>query len=168
MDQYAGAVVCTHVFSAIVWLGSAIGFHGFVEPRTENAGTTGDHQLITVLSGPFTPVITVASLLTIASGSILYAHLAVISGVHAFITGTGIGYSLGSGATLMALCIAMTVTGPSTLELIRLGRALDRSAWELTPAQATVLAAARRRLAVGGRIATALLGVAILAMCLVR
>ena len=167
MDAFASVIRPLHIVAASVWFGSALIFHGFVEPTAAALGRSGEPFFLRFLSGPFRTAISLAAVVTIAAGMGMYWHDSRGLASAWISSPTGLSYTTGGIAALLALVIALTVTGPNTLALGALEREFNAKGWNAgAPDQR--LYRAKRRLQYGGRIGTGLLAVALVAMVVAR
>ena len=163
MDFLNAALVATHVSAGAAWVGLALAFHGFVEPAAERSGAEGERFLLRLLDGPFPAAISMTAIAVLVTGAILYVRVLGVPHALGGAASPQFGIEVGAFAALAALVIACTVTGPSTIRLVRLHRRL--SAGEtLDRARELALRRALRRLAIGGRAATAAIALALVAM----
>jgi len=167
MDPFASAVRPLHIVAASVWFGSALMFHGFVEPTAAALGKRGEPFFLRFLSGPFRTVISLAAVVTIAAGMGMYWHDSRGLATGWISSPTGLSYTAGGIAALLALGIALTVTGPNTLALGALEREFNAKGWNACASDQR-LRRAKQRLKYGGRIGTGLLTIALVAMVVAR
>ncbi|MDB5094490.1 MAG: hypothetical protein JWO85_2591 [Candidatus Eremiobacteraeota bacterium] len=168
MDAFAGLLRPLHIVAASAWFGSALIFHGFVEPTAAALGKSAEPFFLRFLSGPFRTAISLAAVVTIAAGMGMYWHDSSGFTNGWIFSATGLSYTTGGVAALLALVIALTVTGPNTLKLGALEREFNANGWNLGDADLQRLHRAKRRLQYGGRIGTGLLFVALVAMVVAR
>ena len=163
MDVLNTALVAAHVCAGAAWLGLALGFHGFVEPAAERSGAAGERVLLGLLDGPFPGAISLAAIATLGTGAILYVRVLGVPHAVGGAASPQFGIEIGALAALAALVIACTVTGPSIIRLVRFHRRIVAGE-TFDPARELTLRRALRRLAIGGRAATAAITIALIAM----
>ena len=168
MDLLVDVIRPIHIVSAAFWFGAAVIFHGFVEPLVSENDIPALRFFVRFLAGPFTFAISVAAVFTILAGVGLYWRDSHGFQIGWTLSAMGASYTAGALSTLAALLIALTVTGPSTLEIVALGKRLEVAEWSPESKELVSLRKARTRLATGGRIGTGLLAFALLAMSVAR
>jgi hypothetical protein len=169
MDWWLITLRITHVGAAMLWFGGAIIGSFFLQPTAKALGPDGqafmDHMLRKRRMGVSFPIL---ATLTVLAGAALYwrdsggLQLAWIT------TPTGLAYTIGGLAAIVALVGGFVLIGPSTAEQSAVQRELAESGAPATPAQLERLARADRRMQLAGRIDLPLIIIAGLTMAVAR
>ena len=169
MDAWLILLRIVHVGSAMIWFGGAILAGFFLQPTAEALGKAGqpfmDHLVNRRRMGIFFPIV---AGLTILSGAALYwrdsAGLSII-----WITSpTGLGFTIGAIAAIVAFVLGFILIGPSIAEQTAVQNELAGGDREPTAAQRQRLERAARRMQLANRIDLPLILVAGLSMAVAR
>lgn len=161
MDFYLLSLRIIHIFGGVFWAGSAFLLVGFLSPAVAQAGPAGPKVMQRLILGTrFTIVTTLAAILAVLSGLLLYWRAS--NGLQgAWIsTGTGIIFTLGGLAGLVALFTGATL-GQTSGKLARLGAGIEGAP---TPEQAAEIQALQARLQTLGTVTSVLLVVTLIGM----
>jgi uncharacterized membrane protein len=142
MDYLVIVLRLVHILGGITWVGAALILNFFVGPSvaaTEVAGQQFMRHLM--LKTRFTNVVTIAAILTVLAGAILYARDAS-AGPSWQSSGPGIGYGVGGAFAVVGLICGMIV-GITSGALARLGQEIQGKP---TEEQMRKLEALRKRL----------------------
>jgi uncharacterized membrane protein len=116
MDIFVVMLRFLHIVSAAIWVGSAVMLAFFVEPAAAAAGPAGGQFMLRLGQGKFSPAVTIAAVLTVGAGFLLYWRFGYSLNS---VTGTVL---LGGGLVgLVALIFGAVVTWPAAAALGRLG-----------------------------------------------
>jgi hypothetical protein len=103
MDLYVIVLRILHIFGAVFWAGTTFLFTGYVGPAVMAAGPEGNRFMQALLNQTrFLRVIAAASGLTALSGLLLYWRASGGLRPAWISTGTGLGFTIGGLAGLMA------------------------------------------------------------------
>ena len=163
MDIFIVSLRLIHIVGGSFWVGAAILLAAFVEPAASAAGPAGGQYMQRLAGSKMGVAITIAAVLTVVCGFLLYWRL---------------GYSLGSvpGVTLLvggivgliSLVYGGAITGPTTLALGRVGAEIQASGKPPTPEQAAQMQTLQGRLRMASRINAALVTIAVITMAVAR
>jgi len=165
MDLYVIVLRILHVFGGVFWAGTTFLFTGYVGPAVMAAGPEGGKFMQALFNQTrFLRVIAATSGLTALSGLLLYWRASGGLRLEWIGTGTGLGFTIGGAAGLVAAFIGISVQNRAGRRLSALGREIQAGGGAPTPEQGAQMQAAQRALAQGGQWASILLIVAILGM----
>ncbi len=157
-----------HIGGGVFWAGGTFIFAGYVEPTTAALGAEGGRFMQRLASSRYPVAMSVAGILTIVAGVWL---LAIDSGGFqpAWMgSGTGVAFSIGGLAGLVAAVIGLGVQGRNAMRMGALARAIDGQTGGPTAEQTAQVQALRGRLRSGGRWTARLLGIAVVCMAVAR
>jgi len=158
-----------HVGSAMMWFGGAIIGGFFLQPTAKAFGSAGqpfmDHLMKGRGLGIFFPVV---AALAILSGAALYWHDSSGLQVAWITTPTGLAYTIGGLAALVAFVGGLVLIGPSIAEQAAVQSELDHSDGVMTADQDRRLARAEARMRLSSRLDLPLLVLAGLTMAVGR
>ena len=158
-----------HVVGAAFWFGAVYTTFIFVQPAVLGAGPDGPRVMVHVLRHRrFIDVVFSAALLTGFGGAILYWRDS--NGLDpAFVFGpSGIGFTVGAVAGLVALLAFVFVGYPNTRRLIAIGGRLESERRPPTPEEQALVARSQAALRPLANAMPVLLGIALLAMATAR
>jgi len=165
MDLYVIVLRIVHVFGGVFWAGTTFLFTGYVGPAVMASGPEGNKFMQALLGQTrFLRVIAAAAGLTALSGLLLYWRAS--GGLRpAWIgTGTGLGFTIGGLAGLLAFVVAIAMQNRAGRRLAALGREVQAAGGPPTPEQGAQMQAAGRAIGQGGRWSSILLIIAVLGM----
>jgi uncharacterized membrane protein len=169
MDAWLILLRIIHVGSAMIWFGGAILAGFFLQPTAEALGRVGqpfmDHLLNRRRMGIFFPIV---AALTILSGAALYWRDSAGLSIAWITSPTGLGFTIGAIAAILAFVLGFILIGPSVAEQTAVQNELARGDGEPTEAQRRRLEHAARRMQLANRIDLPLLLVAGLSMAVAR
>lgn len=157
-----------HIFSGVLWVGSAVSYFFFVEPAVKGLGPSGPKFMQGFMERRHYPLfMNVVSALTIVAGVLL--HWNTSGGLQpAWIrTGPGLGFTIGSVVALAVYLIGFLMIRPRAGRLGALGRQIG-SGGPPTAEQAAELQQLDREMRSIERIDVILLTISLLAMATAR
>jgi hypothetical protein len=158
-----------HVLSGAFWFGAVFTNFVFVQPAVLALGPEGQRVMVHVLRDRwFLDVVLGAALLTGIAGGILY--LRDSGGLQlSFVFGaSGIGFTVGAVAGLLALLTFLLVGYPTTKRVVAIGRRLEAERRAPTAEEQALLARSQGVLKPLGVVILALVGIAAAAMATAR
>jgi len=169
MDAWLILLRIVHVGSAMIWFGGAILAGFFLQPTAEALGKAGqpfmDHLVNRRRMGIFFPIV---AALTILSGAGLYWRDSAGLSFTWITSPTGLGFTIGAIAAILAFVLGFILIGPSIAEQTAVQNELALGDGEQTEAQRRRLERAARRMQLANRIDLPLLLVAGLSMAVAR
>ena len=169
MDPFLLIVRIVHIFAGVFWVGAALTFFGFVQPTAKALGPDSQRFMQHISKKRRFPiVIAVAAALTIIAGALLYwrdsggLQLAWITSL------SGLDFTLGAIAAIIAFLIGMLVVGPSVDRLGALGQEIATAGSPPTTVQREELARIDRTLSTAARAIMVLLTLAVVSMATAR
>jgi len=158
-----------HIFAGIFWAGSLLFFARLLGPALRASGGAGDKvSQDLILNRGIGKVIPITAGLTVLSGITMYIRFAMASQGAWPQSRTGIVFGIGGVAGLLALMAGATMIGPSLERVARTQVEAEKAGRALTDAENQLIAASRARAALGFKLGTPLLLVAIAAMAIGR
>jgi len=136
MDLYVIVLRILHIFGAVFWAGTTFLFTGYVGPAVMASGPEGNKFMQALLGQTrFLRVIAAAAGLTALSGLLLYWRAS--GGLRpAWIgTGTGLGFTIGGLAGLIAFGFAIAMQNRAGRRLAALGREVRRAVGRPLPSR---------------------------------
>jgi len=158
-----------HVVGGAFWFGAVITNFVFVQPTVLGLGADGQRIMVRVLRGHrFLDVVLGAAVLTGIAGAILFWRDS--NGLDpAMIFGpSGVGFTLGGVAGLLALLLFLFVGYPNTKRLVAIGSRLEAEQRPPTADEEALLSRSQAALRPIGLAVPVLLGVAAAAMATAR
>jgi uncharacterized membrane protein len=117
-----------HIFASVLWVGSAILYLFFVEPSVKSLGPAGPKFMRDFIEKRRYPIyMSVVSLLTILSGALLYWNSSGGLQINWIKSGAGIGFTIGSVASLLVFIMGMLMIKPRAERMGALGKEIDLS-----------------------------------------
>jgi uncharacterized membrane protein len=118
----------THIFASVLWVGSAILYLFFVEPSVKSLGPGGPKFMQDFIGRRhFSVYMSVISLVTILSGAVLYWNSSGGLQINWITSGPGIGLTIGSLASLVALFMGLLFIKPRAERIGELGMEMDEA-----------------------------------------
>jgi uncharacterized membrane protein len=158
-----------HVLSGAFWFGSVFTTFVFVQPAVLALGPEGQRVMVHVLRDRrFLDAVLGAALLTGIAGAILFwrdsggLQLSFVFGA------SGIGFTVGATAGLLALLTFLFVGYPTTRRVVAIGSRLEAERRPPTAEEEAVLARSQRVLKPLGVVVLVLVGIAAAAMATAR
>ncbi len=131
-----------HIPSSILWAGFAVMLGFFIFPALAEAGPSSGGFMAAVMKRRFPLWMNLLGLLAVLSGVRLY----MLSASSAWLaTGTGVAYSLGAAAALVAFSVGHAVSRPTAAKLNALQAQVGAAGGPPSAEQATELARLRVR-----------------------
>jgi uncharacterized membrane protein len=158
-----------HIFAGAFWVGAALIGTFFLAPAARSSGLEGQKFVQTLMGRTrFQTAISLAAILTILAGFLLYARAS--GGFQpAWITSAvGLGFTIGAVAALASFLEGAFVMGPVGKRFGELSAAIQAQGGTPTPEQESELAKLNARMSNAGLTNTALLVIALLAMATAR
>ena len=170
MDERALTLLLrlVHILTGIFWVGAIFLITGFLMPTVRATGREGGRFMQHLVQQRRLPVyLTVAMLLTLLSGFILYGRL--VSATHGAWAGTppGVAYGLGGLSAVLGAAVGMLVSGPAARRAAAIGQRAAQSGGA-SAEEEVELERLQRRMVVGSRLVAILLGLAAAAMAVGR
>lgn len=154
-----------HILSGVFWVGGAMISYFFLSPAVAATGEAGQKMMgFIVNKGRMTVRLTVAAILTVLAGAILYWRDSQGFSSPWTISGPGLGFALGAIFALVGLGFGMVV-GQS---FQKLGGIAAAAAGKPSPEQMTQMQATQKRLAMASRVNTFALILALACMATAR
>jgi uncharacterized membrane protein len=157
-----------HIGGGVFWAGATFTFASFVEPTATAAGPEGGRFIQRLAGSGYSPVMTIAGLLTVVAGSWL---LSIDSGgfQSAFMgSGLGVMLSVGGLCGVLAAVVGLGVQGRNAARLQAVAKAMQGQAGGPAPEQLAQAQLLQGKLRNGGRLAAVLLGIAVICMAVAR
>jgi len=159
-----------HIVTGVIWVGSLFVVVVFVQPSAAALGPAGAPFMSELRRRRFVDVVFIDALFTIVAGSFLYWR-----DWHTYPSfGDWIGSSFGASLTLGALFavaglgVAASVTRPTIVRLVSLGKQVAEPGRTPAPETAAEIGALQRRLVVAERVSFSLVLIAVVAMASAR
>jgi uncharacterized membrane protein len=144
-----------HVMAGVTWAGATFVLAAVIVPIAARYGTEGAGRWTGMVGGRVGHILGISALLTVLSGSYLFAILHPNDG-----SAAGLVLKVGAIAALLSLVIGFLIARPTGLKLARLSE--QHSLAAAPPAD--VLSGLRLRAKLSSRFTAALLGLAVLSM----
>jgi uncharacterized membrane protein len=157
-----------HIVSGVFWAGAVFLMVGFIFPAVRASGPQGGRFMEEVARRRLPVFMNIAGGLTMLSGIILMAR-AMSSTDGAWLdTRSGMGFTVGGVAAIIAGIIGGTVSGRGGRRMGKIGEAIKASGGAPTPEQTAELSAVQARMAKAMRVVAALMLVAVTSMATAR
>jgi uncharacterized membrane protein len=157
-----------HVICAVLWVGGFAMLVSFVMPAIRASGPSGGqvmrNMLVKTRLASYFPIV---GGLTVLSGLLMMWYDSKISQSNWGATATGMTFSIGGLAGLLALIVGGVMVGRSIGQLRKIALANDPGT-PPSPEQAARMAQLQARAELGNRIVGPLLGIAMIAMAIAR
>ena len=136
-----------HIFAGGLWLGSAIAYLFFVKPSVYAIGPAGPQFMQSLMERRRYPIFMIgSSLLTVLAGLILYWNSSGGFSPGWLITGPGLGYTIGSLASLVAFVVGNAFIGPLSARMGALGQQMAAAGRPPSSAQVGEMATLNQKL----------------------
>jgi uncharacterized membrane protein len=117
-----------HIFASVLWVGSAILYLFFVEPSVKSLGSASPRFMQDFIGKRRYPVyMSVVSMLTILSGALLFWNSSGGLQISWIQSGPGIGFTIGSIASLLFFLMGMLMIKPRADRIGELGMEIGES-----------------------------------------
>jgi hypothetical protein len=159
-----------HIGTGAIWVGSLFVVVVFVQPSAATLGPAGAPFMSELRRRRFVDVVFIDAVFTVVAGLFLYWH--DLHTVASF--GDWIGSSFGAALTVGALLaisglgVAASVTRPTIVRLVSLGKQVAESGGAPPPETAARIGALQHRLVVAERVSFSLVLLAVVAMASAR
>ena len=154
-----------HIFSAVYWVGAAWMMAFFIEPSMRATGPDGQKFMQKMMEGGrLTISITIAAILTVLAGGILYW----LNWWNILTTPKGLGFAAGAIIGIIALGVGAGVTGPASMGLGKLGASIAAGGKPPTPEQLGQIKQLQLRLRQAGQWTSGLTAAALFMMAISR
>lgn len=168
-DLFLLALRLVHILAGVFWAGSASLFAGFIEPSVRAAGPGGGRFMQRLMQQrQLSLFLSVAALLTILSGLLLYWRASSGLQLSWILSPGGLSLSLGGLAGILAAILGMVVNRPVAERIGVLGREMQAAGGPPLPAQAAEMQALQARLTRAVVAGAALIGLAVAGMAVAR
>lgn len=158
-----------HIFAGTLWIGAAIFYLFFIKPSVKAIGPTGPQFMQNLTERQKYPLFMMStSLLTVLAGGALYLYTSGGFNLAWIRTGTGLGFTIGSLAALVAFLVGSLVIGPTSGQMGALGKQIGMSGKPPAPEQISTLQALEKKLSTAERIDFVMLTIAMLTMATAR
>lgn len=158
-----------HIFAGALWVGAAISYLFFIKPSVKAIGPAGPQFMQNLAERRKYPLFMVGtSLLTVLAGGILYLYASGGFNLAWTQTGTGLGFTIGSLAALVAFLVGNFGIGPTAAKMGALGGQIGASGGSPTPEQISTLQALEKKLSRAELIDFVMLVIAMLTMATAR
>jgi uncharacterized membrane protein len=165
MDVYPLVLRVVHIGGAVFWAGASWMLAGFVSPAAKQIQPGGPAVMrVIIQKRKLSEVFSLAAVLTVASGLLLYWRLSSGLNPNWLTSGPGLSLSLGAIAGLATLVIGITVNRPVSLKLAELGSQAASSGVQPDPETLAQLGQLQSRLEQAGIWASVLLAISVVAM----
>lgn len=158
-----------HIFSAVLWVGSAIFYLFFVEPTIKLIGAAGQQFMQNLVVRRKYPLyMNTVALLTILSGVVLFYYDSGGFNLRWVNTGPGLGFTIGSLVGIAVFFVGALMIKPRGERIAALGKEIGKAGGLPSPAQAAELQRLDREINRVERVDFVLLTVALLTMVTAR
>lgn len=135
MDIYMILLRVIHITSGVLWVGGAFFITLFVEPAAKAAGPEGGKLMERLTATRFPQILTLAAVLAILSGILLYWRISAGFQLAWITTSTGLAFATGGLAALTAFGVGVFMVRPKLERLGALGKGIDSSSGAPSPGQ---------------------------------
>ena len=168
MDYYVIVLRISHILAGVFWAGGSFALIGFVSPAATQAGPAGGKFMQRLTLGTrWIMAVSAAAGVSVITGALLYWRASGGLRPEWITTGTGIAFTVGGLAALIALFVGVQV-GSNSRKLAELGQRFEAAGGPPSPQDASQLAALQARLQTLGTVTATLLVITLLAMASAR
>lgn len=165
MTLFVALLRLIHIFDSVFWVGTTFFMVGILTPTVRGAGPEGGRFMQRLVrEGHISQALTVAALLTVVSGILLYWHDSANFNPQWIMTKAGLALTIGGLAGLAAFGHGGAVVGRMTARLSQLGQTIAAAGGPPTPAQTQELQTLQDRLQRNTVITAVLMSVALIGM----
>ena len=158
-----------HVVAGILWGGAAVSYLFFVKPSVNAIGATGPQFMQNLMERRKYPIFMMStSLLTILAGGVLFWFSSGGFNPAWMASGPGIGFTIGSVASLVGFLAGGIGVGPTSQKMAALGGQIAASGKGPTPGQIAQMEALEKRLNLAEQLDFIMLVIAMLTMATAR
>jgi uncharacterized membrane protein len=166
MDIYVIVLRIIHITSGVFWAGAAFFNAWLLSPAVDDSGQEGSKVMGALMRRGFVLILTVAAVVTILAGLLLYANKSDGFQVSWITSAGGLVLTLGVLCGLAGGSIGASMVGASASKMGELGAAIAQSGGKPSAEQGAQMAALKNRIAIGGRLNAALLLITVLCMAI--
>lgn len=161
--DFATVLRLLHIASAIFWVGTAFFMLLFLEPVVQRAGEVGNQIMDALASRTRFPLaIALSAITTVLTGLVMYEQAYGFD--PATMLSSKLPLSLGATSGILAALTGFYFQGRSIRALVALGATIARQGSPPNPEQLARMQLHRQRVALGTRISTALMVLAVIGM----
>lgn len=158
-----------HIFSGVFWAGSTFVLASFIQPAAAATQPESNKFIQQMMgAGGYVVVQAIAGPLTVVAGLILYWIDSGGLQVSWIATATGLGFTVGGIAALIALYIGLVISRSSALGMAALGKEMQLAGKPPTPEQLSKMKAFQERLTQASVRNAILLAITVAAMAIAR
>jgi hypothetical protein len=158
-----------HIFAGALWIGAAITYLFFIKPSVKAIGPAGPQFMQNLTNRRKYPVFMIStSLLTVLAGGFLYWFSSGGLNTAWMASGPGLGFTIGSLASLVAFLVGSFGIGPTSAQMGALGQQIGESGGRPTPEQISTLQALEKKLSRAEMIDFVMLVIAMVTMATAR
>lgn len=158
-----------HIFAGALWIGAAIVYLFYIKPSVKAIGASGPQFMQNLMGRQKYPLFMMStSLLTVLAGGALYVFTSGGFNLTWILSGTGLGFTIGSLAALVAFVVGSFVIGPTSGQLGALGQQIGMSGKPPTAEQLKTLHSLEMKLTRAEKIDFIMLSLAMLTMATAR
>lgn len=158
-----------HIFAGALWIGAAISYLFFFKPSVQAIGPAAPQFMQNLAERRKYPLFMITtSLLTILAGGALFLIASGGLNLAWVLTGTGLGFTIGSLAGLAAFFVGNFGIGPTSARMGALGQQIGASGGNPTPEQISTLRALEKKLSRAELVDFVMLVIAMLTMATAR
>ncbi len=158
-----------HVVAGILWGGAAVSYLFFVKPSVNAIGATGPQFMQNLMERRKYPIFMMStSLLTILAGGVLFWFSSGGFNPAWMASGPGIGFTIGSVASLVGFLAGGIGVGPTSQKMAALGGQIAASGKGPTPGQIAQMEALEKRFNLAEQLDFIMLVIAMLTMATAR
>jgi len=168
MDVLMIVLRLIHILSGVFWAGTAFFFVSFLEPTVEAAGPEGGKFMQKLAQTRFAIALSMAGLLTVLSGLLMYWRDSGGFQVAWITTPTGLAFAVGGLAGILAFLIGFFVSRPAVARMTVIGQQAQAAGGPPSPEQMAEIQALQKRVGQGALRVALLLTVALIGMSVAR
>lgn len=158
-----------HIVAGVLWVGAAVFYLFYVKPSVKSIGPAGPQFMRHLAERRKYPIFMLTmSLLTVLAGGVLYVYSSGGLSPAWIRTGTGIGFTIGSLAALVAFLVGSLAIGPTSARMGALGQQIAAAGGPPSPTTLSELNALEARLNRAEIIDFVMLAVSLLTMATAR
>ncbi|HEX9616523.1 MAG TPA: hypothetical protein VGA03_03855 [Anaerolineales bacterium] len=169
MDIFVILLRIIHIFAGMFWVGAALIGTFFLVPAAKSSGPEGQKFIQNLMERfRFRAAISVAAILTILAGFLLYVRDSGGLQLSWITSSVGLGFTIGALAALASLFYGAIVMGPTGKKFGELAAAIQSQGNPPTPEQGSEMAKLNARMSSASLVNMVLLVIALLAMATAR
>ena len=168
MDWYVIILRVIHIAAGTFWVGAAFVLFLFIQPSAKELGPEGQRFMgHLVVRRKLPMLITLAGILTVLAGVLLYWRASDGFDADWISSGPGVAFTVGGLAAITTLALGLGITKPAVDRMGALGQEIA-SGGQPTPSQASEMQRLQARLVLLGRLSMVLLTIAVVTMAMAR